>query len=696
MSTARGVTICVLLLYAFSFAPAGATSAGTSVGGMLSATTTWSAGGGPYLVTSTVQIPVGVTLTIEPGAVVRAQGAETLFLVHGRVNAVGTSSAPIIFDGASQYRGSIFSGSTNSPKGAFVDVAFARIQNANQFWYGGHAHFALRNSLLHRVQTAAYVWYPEGDVVIEDNVFREAAGFSVGHMNANVYIRRNRFESKMDPNSGPWVQNWASYWNNGESVISQTVAEYNTFVEVGTVAAGLRYTDGKLDARNNYWGTTDAAVIQTMIVDQTDTLNIRGYVQYEPYLQVPSEAVARAVPLAPTGVQGTGASESAQVTWNPPSSDGGAPITHYEVRSVPGDHTAVVEGSLTTATVSGLTNGSSYTFTVRAGNSAGLGAESTASSPVVAATVPDAPTIAFVVSADAAAVVTWAAPSSTGGKAVTGYTVTSSPGGVSKSASGSSRQATVSGLTNGASYTFTVKATNSVGDGPASSPSTAVVPQEATAPVIAMTAPAAQHSLSSSLTAVWTAHDASGVVSHDVRWRRARFDGAFGGWVYPEAWQQRTMSSVTLADTAPGFTYCFSARSTDSVGNTSVWTAPTCSALAMDERAATLGSGWSKKADSRYYASTLVTTEARGATIVTPSVTGRNFAVVATKCPGCGTVAVSMGGTVISTLRLDAPTTKRKSVMAIASYTTAKTGKLTIKVTSTDKKVEIDGIGISK
>ena len=61
-----------------------------------------------------------------------------------------------------------------------------------------------------------------------------------------------------------------------------------------------------------------------------------------------------------------------------------------------------------------------------------------------------------------------------GGSPITSYTVTSSPGG--KTATGASSPITVTGLTNGTAYTFTVTATNALGTGPASSPSNSVTP----------------------------------------------------------------------------------------------------------------------------------------------------------------------------------------------------------------------------
>ncbi len=78
-------------------------------------------------------------------------------------------------------------------------------------------------------------------------------------------------------------------------------------------------------------------------------------------------------------------------------------------------------------------------------------------------TAPGAPTAVGAVAGDGQATVSWTAPVSDGGTAVTGYTVTSSPGNLTAPATGTS--AVVSGLTNGTAYTFTVTATNSVGTG---------------------------------------------------------------------------------------------------------------------------------------------------------------------------------------------------------------------------------------
>jgi len=87
---------------------------------------------------------------------------------------------------------------------------------------------------------------------------------------------------------------------------------------------------------------------------------------------------------------------------------------------------------------------------------------------------PGAPTSVTATAGNAQASVAFTAPASNGGSTITSYTVTSSPGGIT--ASGASSPITVTGLTNGTAYTFTVAATNTQGTGASSAASNSVTP----------------------------------------------------------------------------------------------------------------------------------------------------------------------------------------------------------------------------
>jgi hypothetical protein len=280
-------------------------------------------------------------------------------------------------------------------------------------------------------------------------------------------------------------------------------------------------------------------------------------------------------PSAPQAVTATAGNASATVAWQFPATDGGANISAFVVTAYEGTSTTPlpttveVPGGTLSTPFTGLTNGTAYTFTVAAKNSSGVGAASARTAAVTPVTVPDAPTIGPVTGGNAQATVTWTAPASNGGSAVTGYTVTAYAGSATTPATSVPATATatsvvVPGLTNGTSYTFTVTAANAVGAGTASGRSQAVVPA---APVTVPGAPTIGTVTggNAQATVTWTAPASTG--GAPVTGYRIDVYAGSGTTPATSVSAAATATSAVVPGLTNGTSYTFTVTATNAAGN---------------------------------------------------------------------------------------------------------------------------------
>jgi predicted phage tail protein len=171
-------------------------------------------------------------------------------------------------------------------------------------------------------------------------------------------------------------------------------------------------------------------------------------------------AMPNMVPDAPTGLTAVAGDAQVALNWTAPAFDGGNAIDYYVVYQ---DGVALAAHPTGLATViNGLTNGQSYSFTVAAHNSAGLGAQSNAASSKPY-TVPGAPTGLTAIAGSAKVTLNWTAPAFDGGRAIDYYVVYQDDVALPENLTGLTT--VINGLNIGQEYSFTVAAHNLAGLG---------------------------------------------------------------------------------------------------------------------------------------------------------------------------------------------------------------------------------------
>ncbi|WEK54980.1 MAG: SdrD B-like domain-containing protein [Candidatus Cohnella colombiensis] len=172
------------------------------------------------------------------------------------------------------------------------------------------------------------------------------------------------------------------------NIISVTAGDGHAAIGWNGVYGSVSYAVYQREAHESYGAaiaTVDASILEY------DALGLTNGTTY--YFMVkainpagvsdPSNEVSATpmtVPSAPTEVRAVGGNGQATITFTAPDDQGGSPITGYEVTVLPDQRT--VTGHSSSITITGLTNGSAYTFIVKAINSVGLSTASVESNAV--------------------------------------------------------------------------------------------------------------------------------------------------------------------------------------------------------------------------------------------------------------------------------------------------------------------------
>jgi hypothetical protein len=357
---------------------------------------------------------------------------------------------------------------------------------------------------------------------------------------------------------GQVTLSWAAPAGNGDPITSYTVTPSPTCSCGGLTLSGTSTTVTGLSPGTGY----TFSVYATNIVGKSAS-------------GTSASITPVTIPGTPSNVVASGASSPTagdaviDVSWSAPSANGGT-ISTYTIAASPAcslcDGLSVSGGS-TSSDVSGLTPGTSYSFSVTATNTAGNSGAGTSNVESAPPTVPDAPGTVTAsagpgtVAGDGEIDLSWAAPSANGA-AITGYTVTPSPA-CSTGCSGltpTGVSTTITGLTPGTAYSFDVTAANSQGPSAAGA-SGSIVPK---------TIPGTPASVLATQQSSLTAGDAEIALTWNA-------PSGYGSnvtvyTVSPSpacatcAGLSPTTASTTVSGLSPGTTYSFTVTATNGVG----------------------------------------------------------------------------------------------------------------------------------
>jgi titin len=271
-----------------------------------------------------------------------------------------------------------------------------------------------------------------------------------------------------------------------------------------------------------------------------------------------SSASPFTVPGMPTLALVTGGSTSAQVLWSAPSSNGGSPILSYSAlafsASSGGSAVSSCTSSTLTCVISGLTNDTTYYFSVTATNAAGVGPATEPRLSALPVALPGAPTITSLSAGNSYLSVPFSVGTFDSHNPITSYEYSIDGGATWQGATGTTSPITISGLSDGTTYTVKLRALSVAGAGAASN-SESATPYEA--PDVTANATTSYVAGSGQATVSWLAPNDNGaaISSYTVTAFTAAISGS------PASTCTTSTLSCALSGLANGTTYYISIQS---------------------------------------------------------------------------------------------------------------------------------------
>jgi hypothetical protein len=382
VSILLGITSLVVLLLEIVLHAATTEAAGpTPVSGGIFADTTWALSNSPYIVTGTVTLFPGYTLTIEPGVVIKFENGTGL-TIRGTLTAEGTGAQGILFtsNSGSPSKGSWSGIAVATNQGGKASIKFATIEYAQTAvsveccWSGGPVNVSdstLRNNSTALGGYAGWVMYVDrctfdnntygvnsADKRISNSTFTNNQYGLYGTERISVYSStftgnqvalyggRGDLKYSTITGNGTGVQAFFEGFNTSYNTIANNtvgviLGQYDSTsppVNNNNIYGNSDYnmkntTASNKDATNNWWGTTDTITIDAGIYDGKDDVNL-GLINYQPFRSQPVDITEPTATPTPTN---TPTSTRTSTPTNTPTA---TPITPTSTPTITGTPTS--------------------------------------------------------------------------------------------------------------------------------------------------------------------------------------------------------------------------------------------------------------------------------------------------------------------------------------------------------------------